>query len=325
MNEREQVITLAMMPKTAADEGGFDVGKLLKNPITQYTLGGMGAGGLASVLRSIMGRPDPGMEGSALSRFLRATALGGLAGAGVSGGAKLMGYDLPTVGGGEKKVDRPGILQALGVGIPAGAAGLGTLLLLRGRAKNRILSSKIGGKQGMLAAMKSLAKKSSPEMAKRINRIYRRVQAVPENWSTVGGLASPVNIKLPGGFPKLNPANGTWSRVRPRQVPVFGRMSSLWGQASGQSPQLMMLKRMIKRQAGSPAGTNVGRLMHSVPELGKKGKFKFDKMQARDFDAEMNPLLRLGVGGKWPLVTAPMVAGPATAVTLGTMLGGEEG
>ena len=368
MNDREQLLTLVLTTKTAAGEGLMaslpeSVRSALRSPITQYTLGGMGVGGLASVIRNLIGKPDPGMEGSAVARFLRAAALGGLAGAGVSGGAKLMGYDLPTISDeSTKAVKRPGLMQALGVGLPVGATALASLLLLRQVRANRALSSRLLGKGNVMHAMRRLAKKSPEGMAKSLRHMAARVKAMPESWTTVGGASRRLKIpftkwRIPlgrlGRIPGLAQpvkTKGHWIESTVSQMPVktptgwklvprkvwvppqtaVGRIQSLWGQATGQSPQLIMLKRLIRQRAGSPAATEAAKFLHAMPKKapigkgGKKFKFDFDDWQSVDIDPGLHPMLRSRTRNLWPWVTSPAFLGSTALGTGATLWAGEE-
>ena len=349
MNENEILITAALMTKEAAG----DAESYLQNPILQYTAGGAAAGGLASLLRNMMGKPDPGMEGSALSRFLRSMALGGLAGAGVSGGAKLMGFDLPTAsikGAKPPKVQEgPGLTQAIGFGLPVGLMSLATALVLRKRATNKALSARMGGTAGTLTRLKSLTKTLSPNDAKAMSKLISRVEMAPERWSTVGGMPQAIKTVFNRGKinPKFVPGRGPvlsakgWSmgispqygQVRSldranRIVTHLSKPEAIFGAVSGQSPQLMLLRKLIKRSRGG-SGQTAGELAKDVlrraPKIKPDGSMNWNKREPIDYDEFVNPLLRTHSVKGIPLLGSPSFLGGTIGGTAYNLALGKKG
>ena len=170
----------------------------LNNQTVQYGLGGAAAGGIGSALRSILGNPDPDLEGGASSRFLKALAMGGLAGAGVGGGAQLMGIDLPTakdlqVGGGS---NAPSWQTSAGLGILGAGGAAGLAGLSRGRLRNLALGSRLGklkgtvDKGGVGRTMYSKLLKDAPTAPSLLDRILGRspeVSAIRRNMARMEG------------------------------------------------------------------------------------------------------------------------------------------
>jgi len=150
--------------KVAAGETpGMNFGELLKNPMVAYGLTGAGVGGVGSLLRSLLGSPDADSEGGIVARLLKAMSMGGLAGAGVAGGAQLLGKKLPLPEDIVRKITEGGTPEptaekspewqtSAGVGL-TGAAGVGLLgVLARRRMGNRALSNVVGHLKGHTAA-----------------------------------------------------------------------------------------------------------------------------------------------------------------------------
>lgn len=128
-----------------------DWSAILNNPAVQYGIAGAGVGGIGSIIRSLAGKPDSDVEGSAASRFLRSLALGGITGAGIGGGAQLLGFTPPNLFEKAKELQtgevapdpsaRPSVWTSLGVGA-LGAGGLGVASALGKRSlRNRAMNS----------------------------------------------------------------------------------------------------------------------------------------------------------------------------------------
>lgn len=169
--------------------------EFLQNQIAQYSLGGAAVGGLGSALRSIIGNPDPEVHGSALSRFLRALAMGGLAGAGVGGGAQLMGIDLPTAQSlsQEGGASAPDWQTSAGLGLLGAGGAAGLAALTRGRSRNLALGSRLsqlaksdGGVGPSVFKRLTRGARSDPSLLDRILGRSPEVSAVRRN---MGGMA----------------------------------------------------------------------------------------------------------------------------------------
>lgn len=183
--------------KHAAEDVGWkgQVGNVLQSPIAQYALLGGGIGGAGSLLRSMFGNTDPETEGSSLSRFLRSLAMGGVAGAGVAGGAKMLGYDMPQL---SKMLDKgkepvsPRWQTSAGVGILGGLGTVGIAALLKKRAKN----------VRMMGSMGTLIKKLKGKEFKGLNMLQTKKSPGPGALSDILEPAGGVFRDQRGGMQK---------------------------------------------------------------------------------------------------------------------------